>query len=316
MKTLFHSLVAAFSGLQFFAQGCTEIFISEYVEGWSNNKAIEFYNPTDAPVDLSAYRLERYSNGATSAADNQKLDLSGTIQPGDAFVIVIDKQDPDGSGQEAPVWDELAEVADAFECPVYDENNAMYFNGNDALVLRKIEGNEVIDVFGRIGEDPGNPSDGGGWNNVGPSYSWAINGEVAWTANWTLVRKSFVTAGDLLPTDPFNVGLEWDSLPANTFDNLGMHNCDCFPINIEAAETPDTFDVFPNPSHDGQVYLQGVLNATELRVMTADGKLLETRAAFSEDRVRLDLTAHGHGLYVLQLITADGVVHTERMLVR
>lgn len=316
MKTLFLSLVAVFSGLQFFAQGCNELFISEYVEGWSNNKAIELYNPSDAPVDLAAYRLERYSNGVPSAADNQKLDLSGTIQSGDAFVIVIDKQDPDGSGQEAPVWDELAAVADAFECPVYDDNNAMYFNGNDALVLRKIEGNEVVDVFGRIGEDPGDPNDGGGWNNVGPSYSWAINGEVSWTANYTLVRKSFVTEGDLAPTDPFNVGLEWDSLPANTFDNLGMHNCDCIPINIETTEALDTFDVFPNPSQDGRVYLQGVLNATELRVMTAEGKLVETRTSFTEDRVRLDLTAHGQGVYLLQLTTANGAVHTERVLVR
>lgn len=44
---------------------CDDIFISEYVEGWSNNKAIELYNPTDAAIDLSDYRLERYSNGAT-----------------------------------------------------------------------------------------------------------------------------------------------------------------------------------------------------------------------------------------------------------
>ena len=41
---------------------CTDLFISEYLEGWSNNKAIEIFNPTDAAVDLSDYRLERYSN--------------------------------------------------------------------------------------------------------------------------------------------------------------------------------------------------------------------------------------------------------------
>ena len=52
--------------------------MSEYIEGWSNNKAIEIYNPTDAAIDLSDYRLERYSNGATAAQDNQKVDLSGT----------------------------------------------------------------------------------------------------------------------------------------------------------------------------------------------------------------------------------------------
>ena len=57
MKTLFLSLVAVFSGLQFFAQGCNELFISEYVEGWSNNKAIELYNPTKETVSLDGWMM-------------------------------------------------------------------------------------------------------------------------------------------------------------------------------------------------------------------------------------------------------------------
>ena len=32
----------------------TDLFISEYVEGSSNNKAIEIFNGTGAPVDLTA----------------------------------------------------------------------------------------------------------------------------------------------------------------------------------------------------------------------------------------------------------------------
>ncbi len=48
------------------AQDCSELFISEYVEGPGNNNGIEIYNPTDASVDLSAYSINRYSNGATS----------------------------------------------------------------------------------------------------------------------------------------------------------------------------------------------------------------------------------------------------------
>ena len=75
---------------------CDELFMSEYIEGWSNNKAIEIYNPTDAAVDLSDYRLERYSNGATAAQDNQKVDLSGTLAANSVVVVVLDKQDPDG----------------------------------------------------------------------------------------------------------------------------------------------------------------------------------------------------------------------------
>ena len=47
----------------------SELFFSEYVEGSSFNKAIEIYNGTGAPVDLTAggYTLELYSNGADAS---------------------------------------------------------------------------------------------------------------------------------------------------------------------------------------------------------------------------------------------------------
>ena len=142
MKSLYSLVLMALALTSVTAMAqCDELFMSEYIEGWSNNKAIEIYNPTDAAVDLSDYRLERYSNGATAAQDNQKVDLSGTLAANSVVVVVLDKQDPDGVGYEAPVWDELAEAADLWVCPVYDENNMMYFNGNDALVLRQISSN-------------------------------------------------------------------------------------------------------------------------------------------------------------------------------
>ena len=126
MRKLYILAVMAASAPALIAQ-CNELFMSEYIEGWSNNKAIEIYNPTGSAIDMSDYRLERYANGATAAEENQKVDLSGTIEPGDVLVYVLDKQDPDGVDFEAPVWDELAAQADVWLCPVYAENNAMYF---------------------------------------------------------------------------------------------------------------------------------------------------------------------------------------------
>ena len=119
---------------------------------------------------------------------------------------------------ESPVWDELAEAADVWLCPVFDENNAMYFNGNDALVLWKNSSNTFIDIFGVIGENPGDA----GWEGM--------------TQNHTLVRKPEVTSGH---TDifSFDVSGEWsgtlwsnDSLNYTldvVFQNLGFHSCDC-----------------------------------------------------------------------------------------
>ena len=50
------------------AQDCSDLFISEYVEGPGQNNAIEIYNPTSSSIDLSGYSINRYANGATSKA--------------------------------------------------------------------------------------------------------------------------------------------------------------------------------------------------------------------------------------------------------
>ncbi|WP_372795278.1 endonuclease, partial [Lutibacter sp.] len=44
----------------------TELFISEYIEGSSNNKAIEIANITGSAIDLSIYSLKRNTNGGAS----------------------------------------------------------------------------------------------------------------------------------------------------------------------------------------------------------------------------------------------------------
>lgn len=67
-----------------------DLFISEYVEGSSYNKAIEIYNGTGAEVDLADYQIHLYSNGASEAS--QTLELSGVLGHGEVFVIAQDRK--------------------------------------------------------------------------------------------------------------------------------------------------------------------------------------------------------------------------------
>jgi predicted extracellular nuclease len=46
-------LFPTFAGAQ-----CTDLFISEYIEGTVNNKYLEIYNPTSAAVNLASYDLQ------------------------------------------------------------------------------------------------------------------------------------------------------------------------------------------------------------------------------------------------------------------
>ena len=59
-------LVCALVGASGASAAPSDLFISEYVEGSSNNKAIEIFNGTGAPVDLAAggYQVQLYFNGS------------------------------------------------------------------------------------------------------------------------------------------------------------------------------------------------------------------------------------------------------------
>jgi len=215
-------LLCAVASASFFsqAQDCSDIFISEYVEGTQNDKAIELYNPTANPIVLNGqYSMGRDRDGS---GNPMLLPITGTIQPYSTRVFVLDKRNPNGTGNEIPVTMALQAKADTFVNPVYVQNNSpMYFNGDDAFALVK-NGTTILDVVGRIGEDPGE-----GWHVPGdPNTRW-------WTVDNTLIRKSTVEHGVLTNPAVFDPSLEWDSLPVNTFDSLGSHTCSCYqgPIN-------------------------------------------------------------------------------------
>ena len=67
---------------------CSQLFISEYVEGWGNNKALELYNPTATDINLSGYFVARYSNGSTTATVKNSVQLAGIVPAYGVFVAV------------------------------------------------------------------------------------------------------------------------------------------------------------------------------------------------------------------------------------
>ena len=77
MKRILQLIFTTFITLPLFAQDCTELFFSEYVEGPANNNGVEIYNPSNNNFDLSAYSVNRYSNGSSSGPDTWPL--SGTV---------------------------------------------------------------------------------------------------------------------------------------------------------------------------------------------------------------------------------------------
>ncbi|MBK7501150.1 MAG: endonuclease [Ignavibacteriales bacterium] len=173
--------------------GLSDLFISEYVEGTSNNKALEFYNGTANPINLTSgnYTVEMYFNGSTSASS--VISLTGTINDNDVFVLA----------NSSAVTAILA-VAD-------QTNGSAWYNGDDAIVLKK--NGIVIDAIGQIGFDPGTE-----WGSGLTS-----------TADNTLRRKSGVITGDTNPNDAFDPSLSWNGFVTDTFSGLGTPD----PLPVE-----------------------------------------------------------------------------------
>ncbi|GAA5134573.1 hypothetical protein GCM10025767_11060 [Thalassotalea piscium] len=166
----------------------SEIFISEYIEGSGQNKAIELYNPSVVPLDLTSgnYQLSLFVNGRDYA--QVTIDINGVIPAKGTFVIA--HQDADQL---------ITEVANQL-------SGSLTHNGDDAYLL--YNNSVVIDSFGRVGEDPGS--------------EWGSGLES--TKDNTLVRKSSVTEGDIIGDDAFAPANEWVGFPKNTFTNLGSHD--------------------------------------------------------------------------------------------
>jgi hypothetical protein len=182
----------------------TDLLFSEYVEGSSNNKALELYNGTDAPVDLTAggYLVQMYFNGATTAATT--VTLAGTVAAGDVFVLA-----------HASANATILAAAD-------QTSAASFYNGDDAIVLRRggADG-PIVDVIGQIGTDPGT--------------EWGTG--TASTADNTLRRKSTVEAGDTEPADAFDPATQWDGFATDTVDGLGTHGGGTGPTDAPAVLT-------------------------------------------------------------------------------
>jgi len=323
-------LFSAISVLQIFnstlkSQGvvpCQELFMSEYIEGSRNNKAIEVYNPTNQAIDLSQYRLTRWQNGSATW-DKQYSDvLSGTIQPHDVVVLVLDRRDTTQTGQDTPVVEELRLKADLFLSKDYNTSYSMSFNGDDAMSLDKW--NEqystwlLVDIMGKIGERPASV----GWSDSFP-YSKGLG--TWYTANRTLIRKYQVltgcdtiapikrgltaTAAQAWNPQYFNPAAEWDVYPRDMFDSLGVHESGCKSLSAEKITVIPSVKLYPNPV-DGQLYLETAVPVTHFQVLNSLGQIV-SEGLFQG---MIETQSLNSGVYFLNLTLKNGQMSQERFI--
>lgn len=105
-----------------------DLFFSEYIEGSSNNKALEIANFTGSSVSLANYTIKKQTNGAGSWS--APFALSGSLSNGNVYVIA----------------NSSATSALTSQADITTGNAIITFNGNDAVGLFK--NNVLIDIIG------------------------------------------------------------------------------------------------------------------------------------------------------------------------
>ncbi|KYQ82210.1 nuclease [Acinetobacter lactucae] len=108
-----------------------QLMFSQYVDGSSNRKGLEIYNPDGTTVNLADYEIQQFNNGGT--AKTATFRLQGTLTSKQKFLV-------GRSELQAELGSKVNQVA------------ALSFNGDDAVVL--VYKGTPVDRFGRIGERP------------------------------------------------------------------------------------------------------------------------------------------------------------------
>ncbi|MBR2978401.1 MAG: hypothetical protein IKC51_00525 [Myxococcaceae bacterium] len=193
------------------------VFFSEYIKGSNSNKAIEVYNAGENAISC---KVKYHTNSASEVSATTD---AFQIAPKDVYVICHASAD------------EAIKAA----CDM-EKNSIAQFNGDDTLELVCGDNDQLADIFGEIGQDPGT--------------KWTANDGAISTTDTTLRRKCSVTVGVTSNESGFpTLGTEWDAYAKNTFDGLGSH----------CSETPAPECTTDDECADGEVCTDGECVAGE-----------------------------------------------------
>jgi uncharacterized protein YjdB len=211
----------------------SDLFISEYIEGSSNNKAIEIFNGTGAGVSLSNYKLRVHANGGTSTTN---IDLGATTLANNSTFVIAN-----GSSSAS-----ILALSNA-------NSGSINFNGDDAVSLFKVSTSTNIDVIGTIGVDPGTEFTGQSANGDGS------------TLDKTITRTSNIYQ----PSSTFKFE-EWNTYPMDTISNLGSHTFSPLTALEQSQSFADYLEQFTTCDLTGPDSISTLVS--EYNAMTAPSK--------------------------------------------
>ena len=195
-------------------RGSGGLIISEVVDATLPGglpKFIELTNCGAGNIDLSQYSIGNYNNGGTALGGNASTILSGTLTPGESYVVSYENNDAPGTGT-------------FFDTYGVDPDNldlGAFFNGDDVLALFLGQGTgdgsdaTLVDIYGVLGVDGSNQT----WEYT-DSY---VTRSAAATPNPTFTESEWTIAGVDALEDAGGDTVELALIQAET--TPGVHTC-------------------------------------------------------------------------------------------
>ncbi len=207
---------------------------------------------------------------------------------------------------------------DAFLCSDYDINNAMSFNGNDAVAL--IHGTEVaadisniVDVIGVIGDNPVDTIE---------EDAWVDENGFEITKDQTQVRRANITQGRNNPEDIAYqlggtfVGEEWKWRSKNYFGDLGWHKCDCQPTGISDVINKVAVNVYPNPANS-QIFVQGEKAIQNISIQNVLGQQVTSKNFDANtNEVQMAVDQLSAGVYTVQVRFQNNELSVKKLIIK
>ena len=342
-KLLFISSTMLFTYSAFKAQNCAELFISKYASLGSNNKCVEIYNPTNAPIVLNGkYYIARYktptASGNTSgpvpntyapSTNGDTVWLKGTIASYSTWVVCNPEVTPNPGNFNSVCNPTLAAKANQKGnfYATYGANvgDPTYFKGCDAITLEKkvLNTYSIIDMIGRQGDfmasSTGKPS---AWSTNSPYTGGTGMGK--WiTKGYLIIRKANIMAGVSVNPAAFNPMTQWDTVQKavtiqdsiNTYNKFGSHLCNCGATGIKESKQITKVSVYPNPltENSNTLNIESVTAISEIEIYTIEGKLVSGKTTEIKDKkASLKVNSLFSGLYFVKVYHTDGTLSIVR----
>ncbi len=170
----------------------SDLMFTKYIEGKSNNRAVEIFNGTGHEISLDGYRLLMESNGAGGYTFGEyKFPADAKVADGGTFTLCNAQ------------YGALRDIADAtigFSDGGYA--NIMTFTGDDAIGLFAPDGT-LVDAVGYESTD--------------------VNDEVS--GNWGQDKSFYRKSSSYEPSDKFRID-QWEEHPMDYCEGYGTHTMD------------------------------------------------------------------------------------------